>query len=383
MLSRFCHLSSSIIRIGCLTVFAAAIVLGSAALCMAASANAASLPSYMDVIAGDQPPLSSEKLANQNLLDLDLAMFGIYDDALAKYQANFMAQHPVIMALFSNQGGKLILYRPGHAPLEAPEVPIRYQIYKSIGHSALAIFELTGSHLGTVSDSSWIMPMRAFRAANQSALDTLDSAGLPSEERRNQAAVLNQNIKFMDNCLSRGTYTFAGIQQYAAAVKPFLEKNITWGATIQVEHWMEVVKGWKGMLGADWRKTYGVSNTLYVARQNNVLFSVLAQFFGKDAMNSRLFLFETSAFVTTPDQMLDVLIRIVSDRSAGEVFFGDYYLMDYELMGGNGRKAIASEDKKYGMPVFLPPLVPFRSTEWPFRIDPSQGEGAALIEQIK
>ncbi|MFZ1121549.1 MAG: hypothetical protein WAN81_15085 [Candidatus Binataceae bacterium] len=146
---------------------------------------------------------------------------------------------------------------------------------------------------------------------------------------------------------------------------------------------MEVVKDWKEMLGPDWDKTYGVSNTLYVARQNNVLFSVLAQFFGKEAMNTRLFLFETSAFVTTPDQMLDVLIRIVSDRSVGQVFFGNYYRMDYELMGGDGRKAIEAEDKKYGIPVFLPPLVPFHSTEWPFRIDPSQGEGAALIEQIK
>ena len=62
------------------------------------------------------------------MLNLDLAMFGIYDDAQAKFQKNFLAQHPVIMALFSNQGGKLTLYRPGKAPLEAPQVPIRYQI---------------------------------------------------------------------------------------------------------------------------------------------------------------------------------------------------------------------------------------------------------------
>ena len=42
------------------------------------------------------------------------------------------------------------------------------------------------------------------------------------------------------------------------------------------------------MLGADWDKTYAASNTIYVARQNNVLFSVLAQFFGPDAINSRM-----------------------------------------------------------------------------------------------
>ena len=85
-------------------------------------------------------------------------------------------------------------------------------------------------------------------------------------------------------------------------------------------------------------------------------------------MNTRLFLYETSSFLTTPDQMLDVLIRTVADRSVGQVFFGNYYLIkDYELMGGDGRKAIAAEDKKYGIPVFLPPEVPFHSNEWPFR----------------
>ena len=43
------------------------------------------------------------------------------------------------------------------------------------------------------------------------------------------------------------------------------------------------------MLGADWDKTYAASNTIYVARQNNVLFSVLAQFFGRDAHPVRRF----------------------------------------------------------------------------------------------
>ena len=143
------------------------------------------------------------------------------------------------------------------------------------------------------------------------------------------------------------------------------------------------MKDWKEMLGSDWDKTYGASNTLYVARQNNVLFSVMAQFFGQKAMNSRLFLFETSAFVTTPQQMLEELARTVADRSVGMAFFGNYYLMDYELMGGDGRKAIEAEDGKYGLPVYLPPLVPFHSWEWPFKIDPSQGEGPATIQQIK
>jgi len=341
------------------------------------------LPDYMQVIVGKGEPATKSQVAEQNVLALDIAMFGLYDEAQAKFQKNFLAEHPVIMGLFSNQGGKLTLYRPGKPPVEAPQVPIRYQIYKSVGHSALALFELVGSHLGTVSDQSWIGPMRAFRTTSQTALDSLEALDLDADARENQRKVLSSNIKFIDACLNKGSYTFADIQQYANEVKPYLAHNVWLGASTQVQHWMTVLKGWKELLGSDWAKTYGVSNTLYVARQNNVIFSTMAQFFGKDAMNTRLFLFETSQFVTTPDQMLDVLIRTVADRSVGQVFFGNYYLMDYELMGGDGRKAIQDEDKKYGIPVFLPPAVPFHSTEWPFRIDPSQGEGPATIEDIK
>jgi hypothetical protein len=350
---------------------------------IAETASSQTLPKYMDVIVGNGVSSSKTQVAEQNVLALDIAMFGLYDDAQMKFQKNFLAQHPVIMALFSNQGGSLMLYRPGKAPLAAPQVPIRYQIYKSVGHSALALFELAGSHLGTVSDHSWVGPMRAFRATSQTAIESLDGVDLEADARENQRKVLSANNKFMDACLAKGSYTFADIQQYAVEVRPLLAHNVWLGASTQVEHWMKVIKDWKEMLGPDWNKTYGISNTLYVARQNNVLFSVLAQFFGKDAMNTRLFLFETSQFVTTPDQMLDVLIRTVADRSVGQVFFGNYYLMDYELMGGDGRKAIQEEDKKYDIPVFLPPAVPFHSNEWPFRIDPSQGEGPATIEQIK
>jgi hypothetical protein len=117
-----------------------------------------------------------------------------------------------------------------------------------------------------------------------------------------------------------------------------------------------------------------------VARQNNILFSVLAQFFGRDAMNSRLLLFETTDFTTTPDAMLTALTRVVADRSAGMEFFGNYFLMDYELMGGDGRDAIVEMDKQLGIEEFLPPLVPFGSGEWPVKVTP--GEGACTLSGI-
>ena len=97
---------------------------------------------------------------------------------------------------------------------------------------------------------------------------------------------------------------------------------------------------------------------------------MLAQYFGRDAMNSRLLLFETTEFTTTPEAMLLLLTRVVADRSVGAEFFGNYYLMDYELMGGDARDAIVAETRKRGMTAFLPPLVPFGSHEWPWMITP-------------
>jgi len=81
-------------------------------------------------------------------------------------------------------------------------------------------------------------------------------------------------------------------------------------------------------------KTYAASNTIYVARQNNVLFSVLAQFFGADAIISRLLLIET----VSSRRRLRICwnrVPIIADRSVGSLFFGNlYHLMDYELIGG-------------------------------------------------
>ena len=93
-------------------------------------------------------------------------------------------------------------------------------------------------------------------------------------------------------------------------------------------------------------------------------------------------LIETVSFTTTPEDMLDSLARIIADRSVGALFFGNYHLMDYELMGGDARKTIISpRSAKRGMKPFLPPAVPFGSHQWPTLITP--GPGAASLDDFK
>jgi hypothetical protein len=244
----------------------------------------------------------------------------------------------------------------------------------------MALAEVVGPHLENPADQSWRGSMLAYRSRMKSALDGLNETPMQPEWRDNNRIILENNIAFMDECLAKGAISVAALEAFSKKQGPYLKKDIAWAAQTQVAHWMAVIADWKKMLGGDWDKTYAASNTIYVARQNNVLFSVLAQFFGPDAINNRLVLIETISFTTTPDDMLESLTRIIADRSVGALFFGNYYLMDFELMGGDARQAIVDEDAKRKINPTLPPLVPWGSHQWPMLITP--GPGAKTLADL-
>ena len=80
--------------------------------------------------------------------------------------------------------------------------------------------------------------------------------------------------------------------------------------------------------------------------------------------------------------MLTAFARIISDRVLGKVFFNNDRLMDYELLGFGARAAIEKEMAKLGKTPILPPLVPFNSTEWPWKIDPKTGSGPKSFDDL-
>jgi hypothetical protein len=358
----------------------ACVTLASIALAAAITTTKADdLPAYMQPIAGHTASSPAE-IATKNVLALNSGMFELYGDAAKVFQSNILAQHPVILGLFSGAGGRFILYRPGQAPLDAPPVPVVYQLLKSVGHSTMALAEVVGPYLDNPDDQSWRGSMLAYRSRMKSALDGLDLTPMPREWRDNERIILENNTAFMDECVAKGVIPFAALKAFAEKQGPYLKLDVARTAQTQVAHWMTVVADWKKLLSSDWDKTYAATNTSYAARQNNVLFSVLAQFFGPDTINDRLVLIETMSFTTTPADMLDSLSRIIADRSVGAVFFGNDHLMDYELMGGDARAAIIAEDAKRGTTPFLPPLVPFGSKQWPTLVTP--GPGPASIADL-
>jgi hypothetical protein len=337
-----------------------------------ATANADDLPDYMQPIAGHTASTPTET-ATKNVLALNSSMFELYDSTAEVFQKNILSQHPVILGLFTGAGGRFLLYRPGQPPLDAPSVPVVYQLLKSVGHSTMALAEVVGPYIDNPDNQSWRGSMMAYRSRMKSALDGLHLTPMPPQWRDNNRIILENNIAFMDECLTKDMISVAALKAFSEKQRPYLKLNIAWAAQTQVAHWMGVIADWKKLLGSEWDKTYAASNTIYVARQNNVLFSVLAQFFGPDAINDRLMLIETISFTTTPSEMLESLTRIIADRSVGALFFGNYHLMDYELMGGDARAAIIAEDDKREMTPLLPPPVPFGSRQWPTLVTPGSG----------
>lgn len=335
-------------------------------------AAAQSLPDYMQPISGETYAAPSET-ATKNVLALNTGMLELYGDAGKIFRANILKQHPVILALFSGGGGRLMLYQPGKPVVEAPPVPIEYQLLKSVGHATMALTQVVGPYLDNPGNQSWRAPMLAYRSRMQSALEGLDDTAFHPDWRETNRSILQNNIAFMDASVEKGVISFADLEAFSRKQAPLLKQDVAWAAQTQVQHWMGVLTDWKALLGDDWDKTYAASNTIYVARQNNVLFSVLAQFFPPEAINDRLILIETVSFTTTPDDMLDSLTRIIADRSVGALFFGNYHVMDYELMGGDARTAIIEEAEKRGTTAFLPPAVPFGSHQWPTLVTPGPG----------
>ncbi|MBY0548438.1 MAG: hypothetical protein K2W95_14165 [Candidatus Obscuribacterales bacterium] len=355
--------------------------------CLPSAALAADqLPDYMKIITVNEgAPTSKDKIAFKNVYALNEAMLPIYEGRLALYKKHLRERIPLIMGLFSGDGGRFILYPPGKDPIEAPPPPPVYKLAKALGHCAMVTYDLAAPYCTTSgTDKSWVGQMKAYRTYVQNAIENIDNLeGVKSEDRELLRDTLkNHVLVFMDKCLEKGSFTYDDLIAYTHGVKPNCAKLIAVASSTQVAHWYSVLDEWKKMLGKDWDKTYALSNSIYVARQNNILFTVLANFLGADAINDRLLMLETTDFTATPEEMMGAFVRIISDRALGQSFFQNYHMMDYELLGTGGRRAIEIEAAKRGLKPILPPLVPFNSKQWPMKIDPKSGTGPCTLEEL-
>jgi len=340
------------------------------------------IPAYaLDGSAASRAAESKDGLATLEAMNSKL--FPVYDHNIEVCKKRILATCPIIMAPSERSGGCFTLYRPGHAPVDGPPVPRTYDIVKDTSHSALATYEILAPYMNTPNDLGWLQPLTEYREKVRNSLHVVDALDVTSEQRSIIKEVLTSVLAFQDNCIARKSFSEMELQHVARSLGPDFLSLIDIGASIQVTHWLKVLEQWKTNLGNDWPKAYGIADAHFVTRQNNLFFSILVQAFGEDTINDRLILLQSDGGSNTADKMIDSLARIVSDRELSQCFFNDKFMMDSDLLGCPGRKAITAEASKRGTKALLPPLVPFNSHQWPWRVDSTSGSGAADFSDLK
>src|SRR5246127_4688699 len=163
-----------------------------------AESNGSAIPDFMRPVVADEPPASARVVAEHAVLALNESMILFYEASLAKFKQNMRDRVPIILALFTGEGGQMILYRPGHAAEVAPPVPIVYQLAKSVGHSTMAIYEIVSPHLSDAyANQLWRPPLEMYRTQNHTALNSLGALDISEEDRSVLRTILERNLAFI------------------------------------------------------------------------------------------------------------------------------------------------------------------------------------------
>src|SRR5208283_2710996 len=192
-----------------------------------AEPNGSPVPDFMWPVVVDEPAASARVVAERAVLALNESMLNLYDASLEKFKQNMRDQAPIILALFTGQGGQMILYPPGQEPEVAPSVPLLYQLFKSVGHSTMAIYEIVSPYVSNAyANQLWRPPLEMYRAQNQTALDGLDALDISEDERSLLRTILQNNLAFMDECVTRGGYSYDDVENFIRDTTTYSAKTI-------------------------------------------------------------------------------------------------------------------------------------------------------------
>src|SRR6516165_6352077 len=72
-----------------------------------AKSNGSTVPEFMRQVVADEPPASDRVVAEHAVLALNASMMRIYEDSLTKFKQTIRERVPIVLALFSGQGGQM------------------------------------------------------------------------------------------------------------------------------------------------------------------------------------------------------------------------------------------------------------------------------------
>jgi len=77
----------------------------------------------------------------------------------------------------------------------------------------MAIYEVVSPYVSNAyANQLWRPPLEMYRAQNQTALDGLDALDISEDERSLLRTILQNNLAFMDECVTRGGYSYEDVE---------------------------------------------------------------------------------------------------------------------------------------------------------------------------
>ena len=152
-------------------------------------------------------------------------MQSIYAEALQRYRATLRATHPIILALFDEGGGTLILYPAGAEPVTAPArlgLPAG-QVDRAQCHGLVPAHRPLSAR---ARPAAWRGPLAAYRDLIAAALPGLGELELADADRDAMAAILAHNLAFLDTALAAGELRYAALERFARGQTPLIERAI-------------------------------------------------------------------------------------------------------------------------------------------------------------
>ena len=228
--------------------------------------------------------------------------------------------------------------------------PPLYHDLKMICHVPLAIVTtlLKSVTLTNVMDASTLKNLADYRsdltqAMNNKVLRRFDA--LPLEARRNQAAIIDATVSFLDPLLKKYPNatgvppSMDALKAFGANVLSLLQFNLDLAAKSQVDALHALFSSYKKTLDENERAMLRVGvGTSTMARRNNLVSQYFSRLYDVDIeLNKRFFTFEE---IWDEKSAFRIVGTHVSDTLAAEVFFDEPFRLQEDALADGAKKRL-------------------------------------------
>lgn len=290
-------------------------------------------------------PINKEasQIAEHNIMSLNSGMFSTLNEQEKYYEKELLKKHPVIVALFSSDGGYFVLYRPNKIPLIVSHIlnSTEYKLAGAVEHNAMNVYEIAIAGMNNPEQRIfWQNKMKLIQTKILLAKKNINNLNISPREQDLFLSIMRKANTFIDANLQQESLSQSRTIKYAQAIKPDLVNLTQIIASEQVNFWMRTVANWKQQLGNEWGNTYAVVMYIPVEPKNNIFLAIVSHFMSQAAINQRLFYFNTNSFAPNTNEALSLLAKRLPDTNLANKVFGEYFLSYSDILSKIARKVV-------------------------------------------